>query len=91
MAKQIFYAFTCDVYKSHESEKLIFIGTSHQKLKMLLSEKIERGEIEYYNSEIPAKKQAEIFRHDFGIKTRNYLNDNLNYAYFDYTYNNEEM
>lgn len=57
MAKQIFYAFSCDVYKSHESEKLLFVGTSRQKLKMLLSRKIECGEVEYYNSEISAKNR----------------------------------
>lgn len=95
MSKQIYYAMYCDEWKSHDSERLMFIGTSPQKLKMVISKAIENDEAYYhcdgFDEMTTQKKQAKEFRKDFAVLTRRELNDRLEYIYFDYTYNNEEM
>lgn len=109
MAKQIFYLQSCDIWKSTDSMRLLFIGTSPQKLMMKISEEIEEGNMEYkpvtttqeYDFERKdfycvekknsPKEQVKLFRQDFKTKTRDIVNSNLDYGYFNYTYNNEAI
>ena len=70
---------------------LLFIGTSQQKLKMKISKEIEEGNMEYYDSKLSQKEQANKFRKDWKTKTMVTINSRLKYGVFDYTYNNEEM
>lgn len=91
MAKQIFYLQSCDEWKSYSSMELLFIGTSQRKLKMKISKEIEEGNMEYGNTELSPKEQAKRFRKDWDTETRDIINSQLKYGYFDYTYDNEEM
>ncbi len=105
MAKQIYYLQSCDQWKSCDSMSLIFIGTSQRKLMMKISKEIEEGNMEYkpttceydyidekyvdkHNS---PKEQAKLFRKDWKTEDRNTINSLLQYGYYDYTYDNEEM
>lgn len=47
MAKQIYYLHSCNEWKEYSSMRLLFIGTSQQKLKMKISKEIEEGNMEY--------------------------------------------
>lgn len=107
MAKQIFYLQSCDEWKSTDSMSLLFIGTSQRKLMMKISKEIEEGnmryksitsEYDYVNGKWTQvekhnspKKQAKLFRQDWKTENRSTINGLLEYGYFDYTYNNEEM
>lgn len=91
MAKQIYYLCSCNEWKEYSSMNLLFIGTSQQKLKMKISKEIEEGNMEYYDSMLSQKEQANKFRKDWKIKTMVTINSRLKYGVFDYTYNNEEM
>ena len=91
MAKQIYYLCSCNEWKEYSSMDLLFIGTSQQKLKMKISKEIEEGNMEYYDSKLSQKEQANKFRKDWKIKTMVTINSRLKYGVFDYTYNNEEM
>lgn len=91
MAKQIYYLHSCNEWKEYSSMRLLFIGTSQQKLKMKISKEIEEGNMEYYDSDLSQKEQAKKFRKDWEIETRATINSRLEYGDFDYTYNNEEM
>lgn len=107
MAKQIFYLQSCDEWKSTDSMSLIFIGTSQRKLMMKISREIEEGnmiykpcslvwelvdndwkQVEKLNS---PKKQAKLFRQDWRTEDRSTINSLLEYGYYDYTYDNEDM
>lgn len=91
MAKQIFYLQSCDEWKSYSSMSLLFIGTSQRKLKMKISKEIEEGNMEYDDTALSPKEQAERFRKDWEVETRDVINSRLSYGYFDYTYDNEDM
>lgn len=94
MSKMIFYAMYCDEWNTNDSARLMFIGTSQQKLKMAISKAIERGDVTYDCPDFDMatqKKQAKEFRKDFAVLTQRELNSKLTYLYFDYTHNNEEM
>lgn len=87
--------------------RLLFIGTSQQKLKMKISKEIEEGNMEYkpvttrygyvdgefklVDKENTPKEQAKLFRQDWKTETRAIIKSELKYGDFDYTYNNEEM
>lgn len=47
MAQQIYYLHSCNEWKEYSSMRLLFIGTSQQKLKMKISKEIEEGNMEY--------------------------------------------
>ena len=47
MAKKIYYLHSCNEWKEYSSMRLLFIGTSQQKLKMKISKEIEEGNMEY--------------------------------------------
>ena len=107
MAKQIFYLQSCDEWKSTDSMSLLFIGTSQRKLMMKISKEIENGNMNYkpticvqdyvdgkwvyVEKTNSPKEQAKLFRQDWKIKTRSEINSLLEYGYYDYTYNNEEI
>ena len=93
MKKQIFYLCSCDAWKSRSSMRLMFIGTSPKKLKSFIAKKIEDGEFLYGPNtyETPSQKQKELFLKEFEKEDRPTINSRLEYGYFDYTYNNEEI
>ena len=91
MAKQIFYVMSCDEWKSYDSARLIWLGTSQQKLKMFISHEIEKQNIEYGDTESSPQKQAKQFRKDWKTRARNEINSLLRYAFYDYGYDNEEV
>ena len=107
MAKQIFYLQSCDAWKSTDSMSLIFIGTSQRKLMMKISKEIEEGNMEYkattskydyvdgkwtyVDKNNSPKEQAKLFRQDWKNEDRQTINSLLEYGYFNYTYDNEEM
>lgn len=87
---QIFYVRSCGIYP-HGPSDVIWIGTSQRKLKMFVSKEIENRNMYYYDEELPAKKQAKLFRHDWEEALRRDINDRLRYGYIDYVNNNEEV
>ena len=87
---QIFYVQSCGIYP-YDSSNIIWIGTSQRKLKMFVSKEIENGNMHYYDDELPAKKQAELFRHDWEDCLRRDINNHLMYGYISYVENNEEV
>lgn len=91
MAKQIYFVMSCDEWKSYNSARLIWLGTSQQKLKMFISQKIEEQAMEYDNTENSPKKQAEQFRKDWKTRPITEINGLLHYAFYDYGYDNEEV
>lgn len=91
MAKQIYYLHSCNAWKEYSSMRLLFIGTSQQKLKMKISKEIEEGNMEYGDNTLSQKKQAKLFRKEWNTETRTVINSRLTYGFFDYTYNNEEI
>lgn len=91
MAKQIYYLHSCNAWKEYSSMRLLFIGTSYQKLKMKISKEIEEGNMEYGDNTLSQKEQAKLFRKEWNIATRDTINSRLTYGYFDYTYDNEEI
>ena len=91
MVRHIFYVMSCDEWKSHDSERLVWIGSSDQKTKMFISRQIENGDMLYGEEEMPPKRQAKQFREDWKNKTRTYLNSNLMYGFYDYVHDNEEV
>ena len=90
MAKQIFYVMSCDEWKSTDSMRLQFIGTSQKKLKMFVSKEIETGNMDYReDKDLTPKQQAKEFRSDWETSPRRDINCNLTYGYIDYCYNND--
>lgn len=82
MAKQIFYVFSCDEWKSRESSRIIFIGTSKRKLKQFLADEIDRENMVYYGG-------SDAFLRDFDTEKRDTINSRLDYGYYDYCYDND--
>ena len=89
--KQIFYLHSCDEWRSHDSMRLLFIGTSVTKLKMKSAKEIREGNMEYSDASLPRKMQVERFLKDFKTKTREEINCNLTYGMYDYCHDNEEL
>ena len=56
MAKQIYYLHSCNEWKEYSSMRLLFIGTSQQKLKLKISKEIEEGNMEYYDGDLSQKE-----------------------------------
>lgn len=102
-----FAKFSCNEWKEYSSMRLLFIGTSQQKLKMKISKEIEEGNMEYKpvttyqdwdgeriiwkEKENTPKQQAKLFREDWETESRDSIRSELKYGDFDYTYNNEEI
>lgn len=93
MAKKIYYLHSCNEWKEYSSMRLLFIGTSEQKLKMKIAKEIEEENMEYDGAQKGAtpKQQAKQFKKDWETKDRRTINSLLNYGVYDYTYDNEEM
>lgn len=93
MSKQIFLVYSCNEWKNTPMP-LLLATTSKRRLKMFISSLIEREEASYSfnncNDPTP-KKMAEAFRKDFGELTRDELNARLEYVYFDYAIDGEEI
>ena len=91
MAKQIFYVMHCDEWRSHDSERLVWVGSSAQKTKMFISREIEEQNMQYGDWYTTPKKQALQFRKDWKDKPRDYINNNLSGGFYDYVHDNEEV
>ena len=87
MAKQIFFVMSCDSWKSIDSMRLQFIGTSQKKLKMFVSKEIERGYMDYGIGS--REEQARSFRHDWEYASGDCINNRLDYGYINYCYDND--
>ena len=107
MTKQIYYLQSCDEWKQTSSMRLLFIGTSKQKLKMRISKEIEDGNMEYkpksseriYNNkthiyeekENTPKQQAKLFRKDFDNMLPYFVDAELKYGTFDVVEDNSDI
>lgn len=107
MAKQIYYLQSCDEYKQYSSMRLLFIGTSKQKLKMRISKEIENGNMEYKpvsqtrdfekpepswkTHENTPKQQAKLFRKDFDTILPYFVDSELKYGTFDVVDDNSDI
>lgn len=107
MAKQIYYLQSCDEYKQNSSMRLLFIGTSKQKLKMRISKEIEDGNMKYKpvsltrdfdNHELSWKEhentprqQAKLFRKDFDTMLPYFVDSELKYGTFDVVDDNSDV
>ncbi len=93
MAKQIFYVQSCNEWKEYSSMRLLFIGTSIQKLVKFVAKQIEDEEMSYDdgNDSLISKQQAKLFKKDFKMQTLSVVNSRLRYGLIDYTHDNEEI
>lgn len=89
--KQIYYLHSCDEWRSSESMRLLFVGTSVTKLKMKIAREIREGNMEYDNYTLPRAEQARRFLADFKTLTRQEINCKLTYGIYDYCHDNEEL
>jgi len=92
VSKQIFLVYSCDEWKTRPMF-LLTATLSAQKVKMLISNMIEKEDAIYGNEDpdYNPKKRAAEFRRDFGKLTRTELNSRLTFVCFDYVYDGEEI
>lgn len=88
--RQIFLVFSCDEWKSRDSMRLDMATMNVRHLRHFISEKIKKGDYEYGDSELSARKQAEQFRKDFETETASYIDSLLRYATYEYVIDGEE-
>ena len=89
--KQIFIIFACDEWRSRGSSSLLMVTSSVRKLRSFLVKKISAGDFIYRDADLPISKQVKSFKYDFDHMDNTYINNNLLYGYYDYTYDGEEM
>lgn len=92
MSRQIFLVYSCDEWKTRPMH-LLMATLSAQKVKMFISDMIEKEDAIYGNEDpdYKPKKRAAEFRRDFGKLTGSELNSRLTFAYFDYVCDGEEI
>ena len=90
--KQIFLVFACDAWKSRGSSSLLMVTSSVRKLRSFLIKKIEAGDFVYRgDSDTPISQQVKHFKYDFDHESRDFINGCLQYGFYEYTYDGEEM
>lgn len=90
MPKQIFLLYCCDEWKSNTS--LICASTSANKVKNAICKLIKEKDMVYWDNkdESPSvTKQIQKLTSDFKALTRDRINDNLQFGFFDYAYDGE--
>lgn len=87
--KQIFVLFSCDVWKTWASKRLIGATTSPTKLKKMIIEEIKEEGMTYGNEEASIAKQVAQFKKDFKEKPKDDINSLLTYGFYDYVYDGE--
>ena len=95
MAKRkIYYLQSCDEWRSNDSMRLLFIGTSVTKLKMKIFKEIREGNMVYDDDTLPRRMQADRFLKDFNAsngETQLEINCKLGYGRYDCCEDNEEL
>lgn len=90
--KQIYTVFTCDIWKGTDSMRLVLCTTSVRKVKSFIANEIEAGYMEYNDgTESTTKQQVKKFRSEFDWKTREEINNRLDYGFIDYCYDGEPI
>lgn len=85
---KIYIIHSCDEWKSLDSYRLVFVGTSLLKAKRFLLNEIKRGNMKYLSG--TATQQTKTLQEDWsrGIKV---VSSNLTYGDIDYVENNTEI
>ena len=88
--KQIFILFSCDEWKSKDDMRVICATTSANKIKNAIITKLKHDEIAYNEDEdLNVNNQINMFKKDWKDKTREFINDRLKFAFYDYVYDGE--
>lgn len=87
--KQIWLVYEKD-YEGTPKD-VVLVTTNFQKVKTFLSDKINKKECIYRDSELSKTRQLAFFRYDMRNNHRAIINDNLSSYYFTYWYDGEEM
>ena len=88
---KIYTLFTCDEWKSNDSMRLAFIGTSKQKLRKCVINMIENKNMEYNNPNAPIRQQIKDFKIDFDNNNMRLVNSSLQYGMIGIYENNETL
>lgn len=94
MAKdKIFLVYSCDIWKSKDSMRLLMCTSSPQKLESCIVKKIMNDDFYYgYGGEQSCSESAAMFKKDLdAAATIAYINDHLDYGFVDYCYDGEEI
>lgn len=89
--KQIFVLFRCDIWKGSDSMRLCGATTSPTKLKAMIASEIREGNMCYGDEDEKVDTQLKNFKNDFKAKTRDVINSNLKYGFYDYVYDGETV
>ena len=87
----IWYVMFCDEWRSNNSCRLQMLTTDSWKIRDFLYKAIQNEDVEYYDTDMTPKEQAEQFLEDWDKERRDVINNNLVYAYYDYSYDGDEM
>ena len=91
---KIYYLHSCDEWRSTDSMRLLFIGTSVTKLKEKIVKEIREGNMVYDDDTLPRNMQADRFLKDFSVfngANRETINCKLGYGMFNICQDNEEI
>ena len=92
---QIYYIQSCNIWKTTDSIRLIFIGTSKQKIKKFIENEILNQNMTYDDDQLTAKQQCKLFRNDWNSIRNEYdlktINAKLTYGMINHTENNSEI
>lgn len=95
--KKIYLLYSCDIWKSRDSMRLLMATTSKMKMKLFIQRKIGAEEMEYPCCEQGVQKdmlprlEVALFRKDFENETIRTINDKLRYGFLDYVIDGEEI
>ena len=92
--RKIYYLHSCDEWRSTDSMRLLFIGTSVTKLKEKIVKEIREGNMVYDDDTLPRNMQADRFLKDFSVfngANRETINCKLGYGMFNVCQDNEEI
>ena len=89
MAKQIFYVMSCDDWKSNDSMRLQLITTDEEKLRKYLRKQIKDQEFIYKGDTV--KEQLKNFDEDWETSNIADINSLLEFGYYSYAYDGEEI
>lgn len=92
MSKQkIYLVYDCDEWKTFGRMRLALATTSVRRVEKFIVHKIEVGDFNYQSPENSRASQVSMFTKDFEWLDRNTINGLLEYGYFDYTIDGEEI
>ena len=93
--KQIFIVYSCDEWKT-KPMSIEMVTTSSRKLKSFIAHMIYMEDAEYLpfdqiGHKRTAVQQEKLFKEDFDKLTRDEINSNLRYVFYDYAYDGERI